>query len=149
MRDAFPHPYTLEDAHRFFERAGEAGNLFLAIEVGAEAVGGIGIHFQDDVYRHTGEIGYWLSASCWGRGIATDAVRTFVPVVFMETDLIRIQAGIFADNPASARVLEKSGFVREAVHKDAITKKGVVMDEIVYAILKPQDGNQTGNTRLP
>ena len=149
MRDAFPHPYTLEDAHRFIERASGAGNLFLAIEVKGEPVGGIGIHVLDDVYHCTGEIGYWLSESCWGRGIATEAVRALVPVVFRDTDLVRIQAGIFSCNPASARVLEKCGFVREAILKDAITKNGVVMDEIVYAILKNRMGNQTGKTRLP
>ncbi|MPL77703.1 hypothetical protein SDC9_23560 [bioreactor metagenome] len=30
------------------------------------------------------------------------------------------------------RVLEKCGFVREAVHRNAITKNGIVMDEVVY-----------------
>ncbi|MFA4859620.1 GNAT family N-acetyltransferase [Methanoregula sp.] len=144
MRDAFPHPYTLEDAHRFIERAPGAGNLFLAIEVKGEAMGGIGIHVLDDVYCRTGEIGYWLSESCWGQGITAEAVRALVPVVFRTTDLVRIQAGIFSCNPASARVLEKCGFVREAVLKDAITKNGVVMDEIVYAILKKQVGESDG-----
>lgn len=147
MRDAFPHPYTREDARRFIAMAMETRNLFLAIETGGEAVGGIGIHFRDDVYRGTGEIGYWLSESWWGRGIMTDAVRSLVPAVFQETDLVRIQAGIFESNPASARVLEKAGFLREAVHKNAVTKNGIVMDEIVYAILKKE--GQTGKNRRP
>jgi [ribosomal protein S5]-alanine N-acetyltransferase len=34
------------------------------------------------------------------------------------------------------RVLEKCGFVREAVHKNAVTKNGVTMDEVVYAYLR-------------
>ena len=58
MRDAFPYPYTLEDAHRFIEMARGSRNLFLAIETGGEAVGGTGIHYLDDVYHRTGEIGY-------------------------------------------------------------------------------------------
>jgi [ribosomal protein S5]-alanine N-acetyltransferase len=29
-------------------------------------------------------------------------------------------------------VLEKCGFVREAVHRNAITKHGVLMDEVMY-----------------
>ncbi|MFA4876805.1 MAG: GNAT family protein [Methanoregula sp.] len=136
MRDGFPHPYSVEDAHWFIAMAAETKNLLLAIEYHGEAVGGIGIHFMDDVYHRTGEIGYWLSESLWSRGIVTEAVRCLVPVVFRDTDLVRIQAGIFESNPASARVLEKSGFIREAIHKNAITKNGVLMDEIVYAILK-------------
>jgi len=147
MRDAFPYPYTLGDAHRFIAMAMETKNLFLAIETGGEAVGGIGIHYLEDVYHGTGEIGYWLSESFWGQGIVTEAVRSLVPAVFTETNLIRIQAGIFESNPASARVLEKAGFLREAVHKNAITKNGIVMDEIVYAILKKE--GQTGKNRRP
>jgi RimJ/RimL family protein N-acetyltransferase len=54
---------------------GHTTNLFLAIETGGEAVGGIGIHPLDDVRHRSAEIGYWLSESCWGHGIATDAVR--------------------------------------------------------------------------
>jgi RimJ/RimL family protein N-acetyltransferase len=62
----------------------------------------------------------------------TDAVRALVPVTFDRTALVRIQAGIFSNNPASMQVLEKCGFVREAVHRKAITKHGMVMDEVMY-----------------
>jgi len=133
MRDAFPSPYTIEDAHRFIAMAtGPSPNLFLAIDRWGEAVGGIGIHPLEDVYRGTAEIGYWLAEPFWGKGIITEAVRAFVPVAFERTGAGRIQAGVFSDNPASMRVLEKSGFAREAVHRNAITKRGVVMDEVLY-----------------
>lgn len=133
LRDAFPSPYTSEDARRFIAMAtGPSRTIFLAIEVQGEAAGGIGIHPLDDVYRRTAEIGYWLAEPFWGKGIITDAVRAFVPVAFSQTDLVRIQAGIFSNNPASMRVLEKCGFIREAVHRNAITKNGVMMDEVMY-----------------
>src|SRR5512143_3338491 len=83
MRDAFPSPYTLEDAYRFIAAAICTDTaLMLAIEVDGEAIGGIGIHPLGDVYRRTAEIGYWLAVPNQGRGIATDAVRTLVPVAF-------------------------------------------------------------------
>ena len=133
LRDGFPSPYTVDDARRFIAVAtGPDHPLLFAIEVSGEAAGGIGIHPLGDVYRRTAEIGYWLAEPFWGTGIVTDAVRALLPVVFQQTDLIRIQAGIFANNPASMRVLEKSGFVREAVHRNAVTKQGVVMDEVMY-----------------
>ena len=84
-------------------------------------------------FSKAAEIGYWLGEPFWGRGIVTDAVRAVVPVAFGTFDIARIQAGIFSENPASARVLEKCGFVREAVLKDAVFKNGKVMDEIIYA----------------
>jgi RimJ/RimL family protein N-acetyltransferase len=133
MRDAFPSPYTQEDADRFISMAADRTmNLFLAIEVDGEAVGGIGIHRLEDVRRRSAEIGYWLSESCWGRGIATDAIRSLVPIAFETFDIVRVEAGIFSNNPSSMRVLEKCGFVREAVHTNAITKNGVLLDEMVY-----------------
>lgn len=140
MRDAFPSPYTLEDARRFITLATSPGpRIFLAIEVDGEACGGIGIHPLDDVYRRTAEIGFWLAEPCWGRGIVTDAVRAIVPMAFGAFDIVRLQAGIFATNRASARVLEKCGFSFEAVHKNAVTKNGVTMDELVYVLSRDTD----------
>lgn len=137
LRDAFPHPYTRRDAELFIAMAKRSRSAFLlAIEADGEAVGGIGLHFLRDVYRGTAEIGYWLAEEYWGRGIATDAVRALVPVAFEKFPVIRLQAGIFADNPASMRVLEKCGFSCEAVHTRAITKNSVIMDEHLYVLLK-------------
>lgn len=130
MRDVFP---SLEEAHRFISMAtGPTPNLFLAIDVKGEAVGGIGIHPLDDVKRRSAEIGYWLSESLLGKGIMTDAVGSLVPFAFERYDIVRLQAGVFSSNPASMRVLEKCGFTREAVHRDAITKNGALLDEVMY-----------------
>lgn len=133
MRDAFPTPYTLADARRFIAAAQDfEANLFLAIEVNGEAVGSIGVHPLDDVHRRTAEIGYWLAEPWRGRGIATDAVRAIVPVAFRRYNIVRLQAGVFSNNPASMRVLEKCGFSREAVHEKMIWKNGLLLDEVVY-----------------
>ena len=137
MRDLFPSPYTMDDARRFIALStGTAPGLFLAIEVQGEAAGGIGIRPLDDVYRGTAEIGYWLAEPFRGRGIVTNAVRALVPLAFERTDIVRIQAGIFSNNAASMRVLERCGFTREAVHRNAITKNGVVMDEVLYVLFR-------------
>jgi len=135
MRDAFPSPYTPGDAKRFLATASSPGpgpNLFLAIEKDGEAVGGIGIHPLDDVRRRSAEIGYWLSEDFWGQGIVTDAVALMIPVAFERYDIVRLQAGIFSNNSASMRVLEKCGFTREAVHRNAIWKNGTLLDEVMY-----------------
>ena len=133
MRNAFPSPYMTDDAKRFIAMAtGPGPNLFLAIDVHGEAAGGIGIHPKSDVRCRSAEIGYWLSESFWGLGIGTEAVSALVPVAFERYDIVRLQAGIFSTNTASMRVLEKCGFIREAVHKNAIWKNGRLLDEIVY-----------------
>jgi RimJ/RimL family protein N-acetyltransferase len=42
----------------------------------------------------------------------------------------------FTDNPASCRVLEKSGFELEGVLRKSAIKKGKIRDVSVYARLK-------------
>jgi ribosomal-protein-alanine N-acetyltransferase len=139
MRDGFPSPYTLEDAERFIYLAsGTSSAILLAIEVDGEAVGGIGVTSLGDVYKNTAEIGYWVAAPYQGRGIVTEAVKALVPIAFERLDVVRIQAGIFENNRASARVLEKCGFQREAVHKRAVTKNGTIMDEVIYACFRDE-----------
>ena len=60
MRDGFPFPYTLKDAHNWLSMTTSTSHILLAIEVEGEAAGGIGILFQDNVYRLSAETGYWL-----------------------------------------------------------------------------------------
>ncbi|MFG2236821.1 GNAT family N-acetyltransferase [Streptomyces sp. NPDC048723] len=58
-----------------------------------------------------------LREDTWGDGHATDAVRQFVPLVFAEAAVARLEAKHHPDNPASGRVLAKSGFTRLGVHE--------------------------------
>ena len=55
-------------------------------------------------------------------------------------ELRRLYALPFASNPASARVLEKAGYTREAVLRQNVIKDGVVLDQWVYAILRAEAG---------
>ena len=59
-----------------------------------------------------GEIGYMLARSAWGRGYATEACTALLDFAFATTPWPEISAGVFADNDASMRVLEKLGFAR-------------------------------------
>lgn len=137
LRDIFPFPYTAADAQAFLERAcAEQPRQAFAIANSHELIGGIGLHRQDDVYRRSAEIGYWLALPFWGQGIATRAVRALSDWAFANLDLVRLYAGVFETNPASARVLEKAGFTLEARHRQQITKDGRSFDELLYAKLR-------------
>ena len=87
----------------------------------------------DDVERISAELGFWLGETVWGRGVMTDAVSAFVPWAFERFNLQRIYAHVFERNPASARVLEKAGFSREARLRRAVIKEGQILDEWLYA----------------
>ena len=114
LRDLFPHPYTIQDAHEFLQRAiSEEPTTNFCIEVEGVAAGGIGRRLGQDVHRHTAEFGYWLGEKFWGRGIMTEKVTAFIDFCFHNLPLRRIYAEPFANNAASARVLEKAGFAFE------------------------------------
>jgi RimJ/RimL family protein N-acetyltransferase len=134
LRDKFPHPYTSEDARKFLEATLKSEPITdFCIEVNRAAVGGIGIHLGIDVHRHTAELGYWLGQEFWARGIMTEAVRAFSNFCFDTFSLRRIYAEPFANNRASARVLEKSGFVFEGCLKNNVIKDGKLLDSLEYA----------------
>jgi len=100
------------------------------------AAGGIGVHSGQDVHRHTATVGYWLGEDFWGRGIMTEAVTAVTNFCFENFPLRRISAEVFANNPASARVLEKAGFIFEARLKNHVFKDGKLLDSLLYARTK-------------
>lgn len=59
-------------------------------------------------------IGYRLIRRCWGQGIATETVALMVDYLFSRTDIEIITASTMVENRASARVLEKNGFIKTA-----------------------------------
>lgn len=76
-----------------------------------DIVDGIG---QPGMPRGTeGVIGYIVEPRFKGRGFATSVARGLLAAAFDHLDLRRVTAGCFADNPASARVLERAGMRRE------------------------------------
>ncbi|MGH8638421.1 MAG: GNAT family N-acetyltransferase, partial [Burkholderiales bacterium] len=113
LRDRFPHPYTREDAAAFLAATAGPGSdgSTLAIEIDGEAAGAIGFIIGADVERYSAEIGYWLGEACWGRGVMTEALVLVTDALFTRHHLLRLFALPFADNAASARVLEKAGYV--------------------------------------
>jgi RimJ/RimL family protein N-acetyltransferase len=134
LRDLFPHPYTIQDAHEFLQRAiSELPTTKFCIEVNGRTVGGMGIRLGQDVHRHTATLGYWLGEDSWRRGIMSQAVAALTDFCFDNLPLHRLSAEVFANNPASARVLEKAGFVFEARIKKNVIKDGELLDSLLYA----------------
>ena len=137
LRDRFPYPYTVNDARRWLDSVvGRDPETNFAIAVADEAVGGIGFTVQDDVARRSAEIGYWLGEEFWGRGIATDALIAVTDYAFANYDLCRLYAHVFEWNQASARVLEKAGYVFEGRSRKSVTKEGKTIDQLMYAMVR-------------
>jgi RimJ/RimL family protein N-acetyltransferase len=137
LRDFIPFPYTEKDAFEFitFNRTiFPAQNL--AIEIEGEVGGIIGIVPQDDIHRINAEIGYWLGEEFWGNGFMTDALQAMVNYSFKNFPILRLYATVFESNVQSMKVLEKAGFLKEAIFKNSIIKNDKVINEHIYSLLK-------------
>jgi RimJ/RimL family protein N-acetyltransferase len=134
LRDRMPHPYSVDDARAFIDLVKEQSpRVQFSIDVNGEVVGGIGLVPGADIERCSAEVGYWVGREYWNRGIASAALQRICRYGFEELGLSRIFATPIAWNPASFRVLEKAGFEREGLMRNACVKDGKVADMILYA----------------
>lgn len=135
LTDKFPCPYTEADGKAFIAFATKDDPIHhFAIDVDGNAVGGIGIHPQEDIHKRNAELGYWLAEPFWGQGIITAAIKQAVDFAFAAYDIDRVFARPFGTNLASQKVLEKNGFVLEGRFEKVLVKDGVLLDELVYAV---------------
>ena len=99
-------------------------------------IGGCGFSSLEIGKSHRAEIGYWLAKPYWGRGIMTAVVRKACEFAFAEFGLVKIEAHVFAENVASAKVLEKCGFVQEGYLRKHFLKDGKYLDARLFALVK-------------
>jgi ribosomal-protein-alanine N-acetyltransferase len=111
MTGTIPHPYSEQAAAEWLADAlaGEEGVVFV-IERQRTLIGCTGYRAFDADHA---ELGYWIGKSYWGHGFATEAVRALIAHAFDADGFTYLKAGHFVDNPASARILGKLGFVAQ------------------------------------
>ena len=127
-------PKTEADEREWITSVGEDGGVALAICVGEDPVGTVGLDAPNEVWG-VAEIGYLLAPEAWGEGYATDAVGLLCEYAFDERRLNEVVAAVYATNPASARVLEKVGFQREGVLRREAFVEGEYVDLYRYGLL--------------
>lgn len=79
------------------------------------------------------EIGYELDPACWNRGLMTEALKAITTWGISKFGLHTIEANIAPENVASKRVLEKLGFVREALFHENYFYEGW-WDSAIYTL---------------
>ncbi|MET9171514.1 GNAT family protein [Streptomyces misionensis] len=87
-------------------------------------------------HHRSASLGYCFDDAAWGHGYATEAARALLWWAFDTLDLNRVQAETDTRNLASARVLEKLGFVREGTLRENCVVNGDVSDSWVYGLLR-------------
>jgi [ribosomal protein S5]-alanine N-acetyltransferase len=84
-----------------------------------------------------GTVSYWVAAAARGRGAATAAVRLMATYAFTTSDLALLRLWVTAGNHASARVAEKTGFVRTPELDDTIDVRGQPWTAHYYTLRRP------------
>jgi RimJ/RimL family protein N-acetyltransferase len=102
-----PHPYCVADAEQFVTTVNRRDDeACFVLMLNGTLIGACGIDPRDD----GAELGYWLGAGYWGRGLMTEAARAVIDYAFGDLRHETLQAGARVSNPASRRVLEKCAF---------------------------------------
>jgi RimJ/RimL family protein N-acetyltransferase len=89
-----------------------------------------------DLEHREGELGYMVAPSARGRGIAPRAVELLTRWGFDELGLIRLELRIDVQNPASERVAERTGYLRDGVLRNVHFKEGLRCDLGVWSRLR-------------
>ncbi|MBU5424942.1 GNAT family N-acetyltransferase [Tissierella pigra] len=134
-----PYPYSIDcallwiqahvdnfDADRLYEFAitdKEKGILYGAVAL------------SNNQRFNNGEIAYWIGEEFWGNGYATEASKAILEFAFNVKGYHKVYARYFASNPASGRVIEKLGMVREGILIDHVMKDSRYEDLIYYGII--------------
>ena len=83
-----------------------------------------------------GGLGYWVVASSRRQGRATSAIGLLARWALRSTYLVRIEARVMTDNPASMRVLERAGFQYEGVLRSHLVVDGKGVDMASYSLIE-------------
>jgi RimJ/RimL family protein N-acetyltransferase len=97
----------------------------------------LGLALAPTIEREGGEVelGYIVSRHARGRGVATEILRQLTRWAFHELDAKRIYLIIDVRNPASERVAERCGYVREGVMRSIHVKQGLRADCALWSRL--------------
>lgn len=87
------------------------------------------------------ELGYWIGLPFWNQGYCTEAAQAVIEFGFTTLQLHKIVAHHLSRNPASGRVMQKIGMVREGTFRDHTIKwdrfesldtYGVIVTDTLY-----------------
>ncbi len=118
---------------------------YLVVELEGEIIGDLMLRTSDgwgqrEVKDQTiavqAELGWTFAPEVGGRGFATEAVAALIGVCFEHLGMHRVEAGAFAANEPSWRLMERVGMRRESYSvKDSLHRDLGWVDGVLYAIL--------------
>ena len=138
-------PGSLADVEAFiagleaneFDTPGTWFQFAIRLQDSGALIGDIGAHFTAEDPRQV-EIGFTLAPQHQGRGYATEAVTALLDHLFGQLAKHRVFASVDPRNKACLALLKRLGLRREAHFRQSLWFKGKWVDDVVYAILRPE-----------
>lgn len=136
--------YGRKELAKLVERTGLATPsraLALVVEHEGEVVGDVALWATDETGA-VGELGWVFHPAAAGKGLASEAAAALLDVAFEHYGMHRVVAQLDPRNTASARLCERLGMRREALHRQSWWSKGEWTDTEVFAALasdRPRD----------
>jgi len=112
----------------------EGINWAITLKGSPKLIGLLG-HYRIKPENFRAEIGYMLLPDFKGQGIISEAVKEVLKYGFEVMQLHSIEAVIDPANLASEKVLQKTGFIKEAHLKENEYFEGRFWDSVIYSIL--------------
>lgn len=122
-----------DDALELFARPTDSARVFLIETLSGESLGWAGLRGLDWKNRHANLI--------WGTRRNTlmfeaEALGVLVGFAFLELGLERVESEIAASEGEAIRLLERTGFQREATRREAMRRGGRFVNSSVLAVLR-------------
>lgn len=112
-----------------------------------EVLGDLALHL--DAGGHTAEVGYTFGRAHWGQGYAVEAVEWLLDHVFDELGVTRAVGQLHPENLASARVLERTGFLFEGHTRSSYWVGDECSDDWIYGQLRADREQWRNRPRTP
>ncbi|MBN2444004.1 MAG: GNAT family N-acetyltransferase [Spirochaetales bacterium] len=137
-------PYPYEDGiaeewistHQDKYESGELINYAITLKPQNDIIGAIGLTVTKEFNR--AELGYWIGKPYWNQGYCTEASIALIDYAFKNHNLHKITANHFSRNPASGKVMQKTGMKLEGTLREHVKKWDKMEDLIMYGILKSE-----------
>lgn len=101
---------------------------------------------KDQAEGTQAEVGWVLDPAVHGQGMGTEFAAALVRIAFDGLGVRRIEAGCFAENLGSRRVMEKIGLRLEGIFREeSLHRSGRWLDGMSYALLASEDRDRQGD----
>jgi ribosomal-protein-alanine N-acetyltransferase len=117
--------------------AGEPAKWGVALRDDDRVVGTCGFNEWSPAHRWA-ELAYDLARPHWGTGLMRQAVTAVLEWTYRQDQIDRVHAFVRVDNRRSARLLERTGFVREGCLRSYRVCRGRPHDFSVYSLLRSE-----------